>query len=61
LSRGEDLNELLRESVQLKILEVNRQRRRAVGSVRAVLRDLKKDQKKNSGPTWKVGKVTRER
>ena len=43
MSRGEDLNNLIRKSVQLKILEVNRQRRRAVGSVRAVALEKRKE------------------
>lgn len=43
ISRGEALEGLLRKPVQFKILEVNRQRRRAVGSIRAVLRDKKKE------------------
>jgi len=42
LSRGEDLNELLKKPVRFKILEVNRQRRRAVGSIRIVAREAKK-------------------
>ena len=41
-SRGEPLEGLLRKPVQFKILEVNRQRRRAVGSIRAVMRDARK-------------------
>lgn len=38
-SRGESLDDLLKTKVKLKIIDVNRQRRRAVGSVRAVLKD----------------------
>ncbi len=40
--RSDDLNDLLKKTVRFKILEVNKQRRRAVGSIRAVLRDEKK-------------------
>ncbi len=38
-SRGEDLNELMGKEVKFRIIEVNRQRRRAVGSIRSVLRE----------------------
>ncbi len=38
-SRGEDLNELMGQEVKFRIIEVNRQRRRAVGSIRSVLRE----------------------
>ena len=37
LSRNDSLEDLLKKKVQFKILEVNRQRKRAVGSIRAVL------------------------
>lgn len=41
-SRGDDLNELLGQTVKFRIIEVNRQRRRAVGSIRSVLREARK-------------------
>ena len=41
-SRGEDLNALLNTEVRFRIIEVNRQRRRAVGSIRSVLREERK-------------------
>ena len=41
-SRGEDLNELMGQEVKFRIIEVNRQRRRAVGSIRSVLREERK-------------------
>lgn len=41
-SRGEDLNALLNTDVRFRIIEVNRQRRRAVGSIRSVLREERK-------------------
>ena len=41
-SRGEDLNVLLNTEVRFRIIEVNRQRRRAVGSIRSVLREERK-------------------
>ena len=43
-SRGEDLNELKGTTVRFRIIEVNRQRRRAVGSIRSVLREERKAQ-----------------
>ena len=43
MSRGEELETLLRKNVKFKILEVNRQRRRAVGSIRAILREQRKE------------------
>ena len=42
MSRGQDLNTLLKQRVEFKILEVNRQRRRAVGSIRAVSAEKRK-------------------
>ena len=42
LARGEDLNGLMGTEVQFRIIEVNRQRRRAVGSIRSVLREARK-------------------
>lgn len=41
-SRGEDLNELKNKEVQFRIIEVNRGRRRAVGSIRSVLKEARK-------------------
>lgn len=41
-SRGEDLNALMNTEVRFRIIEVNRQRRRAVGSIRSVLREERK-------------------
>ncbi len=42
VSRDGDLNVLLHKEVEFKILETNRQRRRAVGSISAVLREQRK-------------------
>ncbi len=42
VSRGEDLNALQGQPVRFRIIEVNRQRRRAVGSIRSVLREERK-------------------
>ena len=42
-NRGDDLEALKDTEVQFRIIEVNRQRRRAVGSIRSVLREQKKE------------------
>ena len=41
-SRGDSLEDLLKTKVKFKVIDVNRQRRRAVGSIRAVLKDERK-------------------
>lgn len=41
-SRGEPLDGLLHQHVQFRIIEVNKPRRRAVGSIRAVLKEARK-------------------
>ena len=41
-SRGQELETLLKQQVSFKILETNRQRRRAVASIRAVLKEQRK-------------------
>jgi 4-hydroxy-3-methylbut-2-enyl diphosphate reductase len=41
--RGEPLEGLLKTHVRFRVIEVNRQRRRAVGSIRAVLKDLRNE------------------
>ncbi|HBL40139.1 MAG TPA: bifunctional 4-hydroxy-3-methylbut-2-enyl diphosphate reductase/30S ribosomal protein S1 [Ruminococcaceae bacterium] len=46
LSKDEPLETLLKQKVNFKIIDVNKQRKRAVGSVRAVLRDARKEQAK---------------
>ncbi len=40
--RDENLEDLLKTTVKFRIIEVNKQRRRAVGSIRSVLKDEKK-------------------
>ena len=42
-TRGEPLENLLKKEVKFRIIEVNRSRRRAVGSIRAVLKDERKE------------------
>ncbi len=41
--RDEALEDLLKKSVKFRIIEVNKQRRRAVGSIRSVLKEEKKE------------------
>lgn len=41
-SRGEDLNALLNTEVRFRVIEVDRKRRRSVGSIRSVLREERK-------------------
>ncbi|MCQ2471324.1 MAG: bifunctional 4-hydroxy-3-methylbut-2-enyl diphosphate reductase/30S ribosomal protein S1 [Clostridia bacterium] len=41
-SKGDSLEELLKTKVKLRIIDVNRQRRRAVGSIRSVLKEERK-------------------
>lgn len=43
LSRNEPLDDLLHQTVQYRIIEINRGRKRAVGSVRAVAKDLRRE------------------
>ncbi len=43
-SRMEDLTPLLKQAVQFRIIEVNQGRRRAVGSIRSVARDARREQ-----------------
>lgn len=56
MSRGQDLNTLLKQKVQFKILEVNRQRRRAVGSIRAVISEQRKALEEKFWAEVEVGK-----
>lgn len=43
-SRGESLDDLLKKEVSFRIIEVNRSRRRAVGSIRSVLKEMRKEE-----------------
>ena len=56
-SRGEPLEDLLKKEVQFKIIEVNRGRRRAVGSIRAVLREERKKLAEKFWETAEIGKT----
>ena len=55
--RDGDLNVLLRKEVSFKILETNRQRRRALGSIRAVLRAQREELAKKFWEEVEIGKV----
>ena len=54
-SRGEPLDGLLGQEVKFRIIEVNRSRRRAVGSIRSVLRDERKAQAEKFWETAEEG------
>ncbi len=56
-SRNDNLEDLLKKPVQFKILEVNRQRRRAVGSIKAVLKEQRKALEEQFWQDVEVGKV----
>lgn len=55
-SRGEPLDGLLHKDVRFRIIEVNRGRRRAVGSIRSVLADERKALAEKFWETAEVGK-----
>lgn len=55
--RDGDLNTLLRKEVSFKILETNRQRRRAVGSISVVAREARKELAQKFWEEVEVGKV----
>lgn len=55
-SRGDSLEDLLKKEVKFRIIEVNRGRRRAVGSIRSVLKDARKQQAEKFWETAEEGK-----
>lgn len=55
-SRSESLESLLKQTVEFRLLEINRQRRRAVGSIRSVLKEKNKAAKEAFWSTVEVGK-----
>ncbi len=57
LGRDADLNTLLKQEVKFRIIEVNQQRRRAVGSVRSVIREERKAAREAFWADIEVGKV----
>lgn len=54
--RDGDLNTMLRKEVEFKILETNRQRRRALGSISAVIREQRKELAGKFWETVEIGK-----
>ena len=56
-SRSDPLEDLLKKQVKFRIIEVNRNRKRAVGSIRSVLRDERKAQEEKFWETAEVDKV----
>ena len=56
-SRNDPLDDLLKKEVKFRIIEVNRGRRRAVGSIRSVLRD---EQKKLAEKFWETAEEGKE-
>lgn len=57
VSRDKSLDELLKKKVELKVIEVNEARRRAVGSIKAVAKAQKEAAKAAFWETAEVGKV----
>ena len=55
-SRNDPLEDLLKKEVRFRIIEVNRNRRRAVGSIRSVLKDERKALADKFWETAEVGK-----
>lgn len=56
-NRGDDLEALKGQEVNYRIIEVNAARRRAVGSIRSVLRDARKEQEEKFWETAEEGQV----
>jgi 4-hydroxy-3-methylbut-2-enyl diphosphate reductase len=56
-SRSDPLEDLLNKNVKFRIIEVNRNRRRAVGSIRSVLKDERKALQEKFWETAEVDKV----
>jgi len=55
-SRNDSLEELVKTEVEFRLLEINRQKRRAVGSIRSVLKEKAKAAKEAFWSTVEVGK-----
>lgn len=55
-SRNDSLEDLVRTTVEFRLLEINRQRRRAVGSIRSVLKERSKAARDAFWSTVEVGK-----
>ncbi len=56
-SRNDPIEDLLKKDVKFRIIEVNRNRKRAVGSIRSVLKDERKALAEKFWETAEVGKV----
>lgn len=56
-NRNDPIETLLKTKVNFKIIEVNKQRRRAVGSIKAVLRDARNEAKEKFWAQAEVGQV----
>ena len=56
LSRVEDLSVMLKQTVEFKIIETNPERKRAVGSIKAVLREQRKAQEEQFWNEIEIGK-----
>lgn len=56
-SRNDPIEELLKKEVKFRIIEVNRNRKRAVGSIRSVLKDARKAQAEKF---WESAEVDKE-
>ena len=59
MSKNQDLQTLLKQTVNFKVLETNKQRRRAVASIRAVLKDQRKVLEDQFWESVEVGKTYR--
>ncbi len=57
ISRNDKLEDLLKTTVKFKVIEVNKQRRRAVGSIRAVLKEERKANEEKFWAEVKEGEV----
>lgn len=55
-TRGENLEELLKKEVSFRIIEITKQRKRAVGSIRSVLNEERKKKAEEFWATAEVGK-----
>lgn len=56
-SRNEPLEDLRKQKVRLRIIEINAGRKRAVGSIRSVLKEERKQQEEEFWKTVEVGKT----
>lgn len=56
-SRNEPLEDLRKQQVRLRIIEINAGRKRAVGSIRSVLKEERKQQEEEFWKTAEVGKT----